>query len=140
MLFWNGPEGLSFDRISRLPGLGPHLTSPRDFGNAYTREPLERYTSPACDMEGRKPIRLSWKAEVPEKTQIKFQLRWAESAEGLDRADWAGPAGEGSFYEDSGAPIEGVELEARWLQYRAALVHFNGCRSPRLEEVRVDFV
>ena len=48
LLFWNGPDGLSFDRATRLPGLGPHLASPRDFGNAYTREPLENYISPAC--------------------------------------------------------------------------------------------
>lgn len=29
--------------------------------------------------------------------------------------------------------------DARWLQYKATFVSLNGCRSPRLEEVRVDF-
>ncbi len=139
LLFWNGPEGISFDRVSRLPGLGPHLASPRDFGNAYTREPLENYISPAYDMEDLKPVRLSWKAVTPAKTQIKFQLRWAESKETIDAAAWKGPAGEDSFYEIRGDPIEGVERTARWLQYKAILVSLNGCGSPKLEEVRIDF-
>ena len=139
LLFWNGPDGLSFDRATRLPGLGPHLASPRDFGNAYTREPLENYISPACDTNGLRPARLSWKAEVPEKTQVRFQLRWAERAEQLENACWTGPAGEGSFYEEPGMEIRGVDTAVRWLQYRATLVSLNGCRSPRLEEVRVDF-
>jgi len=139
LLFWNGPEGLSLGQVTRLPGLGPHLASPRDFGNAYTREPLENYLSPAYDMNGLKPVRLSWKADTPEKTQIRFQLRWAESAEDLAGARWRGPAGKGGFYEDSGEEIREVERTARWLQYKATLISFNGCRSPKLEEVRVDF-
>ena len=139
LLFWNGPEGLSFDRVTRLPGLGPHLTSPRDFGNACTREPFEHYISPPYDTKGLRPLRLSWKAHTPGKTQVRFQLRWAESEEQLDSAPWQGPAGEGSFYEDSGGEIKGVALSARWLQYRATLVSFNGCQSPKLAEVRVDF-
>ncbi|MFH1006833.1 MAG: VCBS repeat-containing protein [Candidatus Latescibacterota bacterium] len=139
LLFWNGPDGLSFEEVVHLPGLGPHLTSPRDFGNAYTREPLESYISPAYDMTGLKPVRLSWKADIPEKTQIKFQLRWAESVEKLEAAPWAGPAGEDSFYEEPAEEIGTVGEAARWLQYKAILVSLNGCRSPRLEEVRVDF-
>ncbi len=139
LLFWNGPEGISFDRVTRLPGLGPHLVSPRDFGNAYTREPHENYLSPAYDMNGAKPVRLSWKAEKPEKTQLRFQLRWAASQDKLKSVHWKGPAGEGSFYEESGEQINGVDRGARWLQYKATLVYLNGCRSPKLEEVRVDF-
>ncbi|MBT4499929.1 MAG: VCBS repeat-containing protein [Gemmatimonadetes bacterium] len=139
LLFWNGPEGISFDQVTRLPGLGPHLTSPRDFGNAYTREPLENYISPPYDTGGLKPTRLSWKAETPEKTQLEFQLRGAESAERLEDARWEGPEGEGSFYQEPGEGIAAGERKGRWLQYKATLISLNGCRSPRLEEVRVDF-
>ena len=139
LLFWNGPEGLSFDRVTRIPGMGPHLTSPRDFGNAFTREPLENYISPACDTQGRAAARLSWKGRTPENTQLKFQLRRADTETALASAPWTGPAGEGSFYEESGSEIVGAGDSGNWLQYKAVFVSLNGCRSPRLEEVRVDF-
>ena len=139
LLFWNGPAGLCFDQVERLPGMGPHLSSPRDFGNAYTRAPVEYYTSPVCDTKGRRPLRLNWKAEVPVKTRLKFQLRWAGNEADLDSAPWTGPRGEGSFYEEPDAQIRGVRGAPRYLQYRAALVSLNGCLSPRLKEVRVDF-
>ena len=139
LLFRNGPEGLSFDRVTRLPGLGPHLTSPRDFGNAYTREPLENYISPAHNLKSLKPAGFSWKANTPDKTQFKFQLRWAESEAGLEGAHWIGPSGEGSFYKTSGERIRGPERTAGWLQYKATFVSLNGCHSSKLEEVRMDF-
>jgi hypothetical protein len=138
LLFWNGPQGLSLDKVARLPGLGPHLASPRDFGNAYTREPQESYVSPAYDTKGLQPARLNWNGETPERTQIKFQLRWADTEEGLARTAWQGPNGERTFYDKSGAEIRGVEKPCRWLQYKAVLVSLDGCRSPKLEEVRVE--
>ena len=137
LLFWNGPEGLSFDRVTRIPGMGPHLTSPRDFGNAFTREPLENYVSPAYDTHGRAPVSLSWRGQAPDKTQLKFQLRRAATEAALTDTPWTGPAGEGSYYEESGSDVGGSTGD--WLQYRAVFVSLNGCRSPRLEEVRVEF-
>jgi len=139
LLFWNGPDGLSFDRVTRLPAMGPHLASPRDFGNAFTREPFEYYVSPPYETKGSEPCRISWKADTPEKTQIRFQIRWAESRALLDAARWMGPDGESSFYEKSGEAIKGLEKAPRWMQYRAIFVSLNGCRSPKLEEVCVDF-
>ena len=138
LLFRNGAEGLSLDNVTRLPGLGPHLTSPRDFGNIYTREPQETYLSPAYDMQGRMPTRLSWQADTPGNTQLKFQLRWAATQERLEAAAWCGPDGEGSFYENSGEQTRGVDERARWLQFKAVFVSPNGCGSPRLGEVQID--
>jgi hypothetical protein len=140
LLFWNGPQGLSLDKVARLPGLGPHLSSPRDFGNAYTREPQESYISPAYDTKGSRPVKLTWKANTPENTCIKFQLRWADSEEGLGIASWKGPKGVGTFYEKPGEEITGVERPCKWLQYKAVLVSLDGCRSPKLEDVRVDLL
>jgi len=138
LLFWNGPEGLSPDRVTRLAGLGPHLASPRDFGNAYTREPVECYVSPAFDLGGHMPVSIHWDAHIPDATQLKFQLRWAGSPEQLEQAQWRGPAGEGTYYERSGDAVQGVALGTRWLQYRSSFVSLNGCGSPQLREVRVD--
>ena len=89
-------------------------------------------------MEDSKPVRLSWKANIPDKTRLKFQLCWARLGQELSQAAWRGPAGVNSYYETSGAAIEGVAPGARWLQYRAVLISFNGCRSVQLEEVRID--
>ena len=137
-LFWNGPAGLSFERVSRLPGLGPHLASSRDFGNALTREPVEHYISPALELSGRLwPARLSWDAEIPDGTALKFQLRWAETEPGLESAPWQGPDGEDSYYEHPGQAISGTDACAGWMQYRAVFVSPNGCRSPRLREVTI---
>lgn len=138
LLFWNGPDGLSLDNVTRLPGLGPHLASSRDFGNAYTREPVERYVSAPYELCGRAPTRLSWGAEVLGKTQLKFQLRWAKTGEKLETARWQGPEGEQSFYEESGQQIRGIGSTAQWLQYRASFVSPDGCASPRLREVRIE--
>lgn len=138
-LFWNGPEGLSLDKVTRLPGLGPHLASPRDFGNLYTREPVEYYVSPAYFAQGMVPTRLCWEAETPGKTRLKLQLRCAEREEDLELSPWRGPNGEGSFYEESGLDITGMGEGGQWIQYRAAFVSPDGCQSPRLSEVRVHF-
>jgi len=140
LLFWNGPDGLSFDRVSRLPGLGPHLASSRDFGNAFTREPVESYISPPYPLGGQLPVRISWDAEVPDKTALKFQLRWAETEPGLESAPWRGPDGEGSFYERPGQVISRAHTGVNWMQYQTVFFSLNGCRSPKLREVRIDLI
>ena len=140
LLFWNGPEGLRQGKVARLPGLGPHLSSSRDFGNALTREPLENYISPAYDAESLKPIKISWKAETSQHTGVKIQLRGGDSLQELESAAWNGPAGTNTFYDKSGQEITAAEKPFKWLQYKATLISTNGCRSPKLEEVRLDFL
>ena len=108
LIYWNGPHGLSPDRVRRLHGLGPHYLSTRDFGNAYTREPLERYVSPPFELRGRTPVRIHWQAEVPLTTELTFQLRWADSAETLQQAEWHGSDGAQTHYRESGREIQGL--------------------------------
>ena len=140
LIFWNGPEGLSNDRTTRLPGMGPHYLNARLPGNAYTREPIERYTSPARDTGGRRPCRISWEAEVPETTAIRFQLRCADSEEALERAPWLGPEGEGTMFETPGEPVPRLWPSTRFVQYRATFTSRYGCRSPQLSQVRIDYL
>tara|TARA_B100000809_G_scaffold70682_1_gene68208 strand:+ start:3560 stop:3772 length:213 start_codon:yes stop_codon:yes gene_type:complete len=61
---------------------------------------------------------------------------WQMTAAG---AAWSDPEGEGSYYEVSGNTTPNIRPTAKWLQYRATFVHTNGCRSPLLEEVQLDF-
>ena len=138
LILWNGPQGLSLDRVTRLPGLGPHALTPHPPGNAFTREPMESYISPPKELNGRTPVRIVWDADVPAGTALKFQLRRAASRKGLAEAAWRGPGGSRTYYEQSGQ-IEGVDDAAQWLQYRAVFVSPNGALSPKLREVRIEF-
>ena len=137
-LLWNGPEGLSLDNVTRLPGLGPHLSCPRDFGNIYTREPLEYFISAPENLAGASPTRIVWDADVPAKSDLKFQLRWAATERALESATWLGPDGEGSFYNRSGQAINLPAGAGPWLQYKAVFYSTDGGRTARLREVAID--
>ena len=138
LLFRNGPDGLDLAHPTRLPGMGPHLSTPRDFGNAFTREPCERYRSPVYDLGGRRPVRVDWSASTPPRTAVELELRWAPSREELADAPWHGAAGAGSTFKVPGAVV-GYGGSQRWLQYRATLTSLDGCRTPSLREVTVEF-
>jgi len=138
LIYWNSPGGFATDRVTRLPGLGPHGTMARDHGNAYTREPVEHYVSSAYDMGHQTAVRIRWHAEVPPPSELKFQLRWATTKEGLAQAEWVGLGGEGTYFERSAEDIPGLPQTARWLQYQAIFISPYGCESPQLRDVRVD--
>ncbi len=132
LLFWNGPEGLDLANPTRILGLGPHLSSPRDFGNAMTREPLERYTSPPYELVEGAPSSFSCDADTPGDAAVEVELRWATSRESLAESSWLGPFGGAG---DLPAPPTGV----RWMQYRVAFVSPNGCHVPRLRQISFAF-
>ena len=138
MIFWNGPDGLATDRVTRIPGMGPHDLTTRDPGNGLNRNPYESYSSPPIDLREQIPLRLHWEATVPESTQLKFKLRWAGSEEELDHASWFGADGESTYYEKSGQVINSIPSTARWLQYRAFFISENGCRSAQLKEASIE--
>ena len=138
LIYWGGPDGISADRTTPLPGLGPHSLTMRDPGHAYTREPFERYISPALDLNGQGPTAINWDADVPATTAIKFDLRWARSKVELDAAPWHGPDGAGTFYATSGTKVPTVPTDVHWMQYRATFVSLYGVASPQLREVKFD--
>ncbi len=138
-IFWNGPDGLSNDRTTPLPGMGPHRLNARLPGNAYTRAPIERYTSPPHDTGSRRPVRIGWDAEVRDTTALQFEVRCAEREELLEQAPWMGPGGQGTMFERPGSAIPDLWPSTRFVQYRATFTSLYGCRSPRLREVRIDF-
>jgi hypothetical protein len=138
LIYWNHPQGFSTERVTRLPGLGPHGMVVRDRGNAYTRKPEESYISPPFAIKELEAGRLHWTAEVKAPSELKFQLRWAGEREALAEAGWMGPTGEGSYFEQSGQIVHTPSSEVRWVQYRALFISPYGCRTPRLREVRLE--
>ncbi|WP_409344256.1 FG-GAP repeat domain-containing protein [Paenibacillus sp. MBLB4367] len=138
-VMWNGPEGFSPQRMTKLPTLGPHGMMSVDPGNIADRGAEEFYISSAHELpEGEKVTRMVWEAELQPKTWVKAQLRFAAYREELEHAAWQGPDGTVEAWFDNGQGAPGLRQTGRWVQYRLALGAVNGGNSPRVTEVRVE--
>ena len=82
---------------------------------------------------------LAWKGDTPWRTGLEFQLRAAETRQGLADAPWQGPKGPDSFYRTSPARIDGLPQKARWIQYKASLISPDSANSPVLRSVSVGY-
>ena len=67
---------------------------------------------------------------------MKFQIRSAALRNALGIAEWKGPSDKDDFFERSGLPFR-VEVNDRWMQYRAILITPDGGSTPSLEEVHI---
>jgi hypothetical protein len=138
MIYWGGPDGFSTTRRLLIPSYGPHPVNIRDVGNSYDRGLYEDYVSSPHEMGPAKvPAAITWRAEEPRGTAVRFQLRTASTKEGLGSAEWHGPEGPGSWHTSSGSRVEG--LKGKWIQYRARLITPNGGATPYLTSVTVTF-
>jgi hypothetical protein len=137
-IYWNGPQGICEERVTLLPGMGPHYLRMRDPGNSHDRKPCERYTSPPIELGGRRPTDLHGTAHLPRRTELRFQLRFADHLGDLESARWTGPKGPDSFYDAPGCAIAAPPKLFNYMQYRAEFVCYADVDSPRLEEVRID--
>ena len=139
LLFFNGPDGIDLKNPKYLPCLGPHGTVSRDFGNGKDRRPVEYYESEIKNIKGKRPKSINWKGEIPFGTQLKIQLRWGINREDIQENNWGGPLGEDTYYEVSGSEIKNVQNSVNFLQFRVLFISKNGCASPKLEEVSIEF-
>ena len=133
-LYWGGPEGFSSRRRALIPGRGPHLFNLSDVGNIRDRTDRYDYFSEPIEGDGTPWSDLSWKAETPFRTSVEFQLRTAGTREGLESAEWQGPAGTASVYRRPG-PLRAAA--GRWLQFKATLVSPDDANTPVLRGVSV---
>jgi hypothetical protein len=82
---------------------------------------------------------LSWDADIPPKTSLRFQFRSAGTKEELWRKEFSGPDGTaGSYYDISGQQINPANNGTRWLQYRAFLGTEDIASTPVLHGVTVE--
>ncbi|MDP7740723.1 MAG: VCBS repeat-containing protein, partial [Lentisphaeria bacterium] len=138
-VWWNGPDGFDARRTTRLPTSGPHGMTSVEPGNILDRGPEETYESSVFKLpDGATAVGISWQAEVPSKTWVKAQLRFAETREALAEADWLGPAGVSSWFANGDA-VEATAFAGYWLQYRLALGAANALSTPRVTSVEVAY-
>lgn len=128
LLFHNGPEGLDFDHPQKLWAYGPHDFTRNCLFNCMDRSESEFYTSPEISVNGFS-IHLSWTAECSKTTRLKFRLRFARSAQLLEKASWSEPVEKGSRID--------VPKEARYMQYQVEFIAENACGSPKLTKVEI---
>jgi len=138
-VLWNGPDGFVEGRTTNLETAGVHGIYGVDPGNVVDRGPEEYYVSPAMKLPaGAKVTQVSWQAELPAKSWVKAQLRFAGAEAGLASAPWMGPAGPGSWFEDKQA-VDAGQFAGQWVQYRLALGATNSGTTPRVTEVTVAY-
>jgi hypothetical protein len=84
--------------------------------------------------------KLTWNANVPSDTHLRFQLRTARSKKALKSQDFIGPDGTSStYYTKSPSKIWSGHYSDRWVQY---LVLFNldkFTNSPKLDDITVHY-
>lgn len=137
MLYWGGPEGFSPKNRWEVSAGGPSGLNLRDAGNSYDRGLYEDYiSSPHHLSGGEKPVSISWEAETPHATSVKFQFRGAATEEDLSNTSWRGAANEEDWYTRSGSRLKGVK--GPWIQYRARLITPNGGPTPYLTAVSIE--
>jgi len=138
-VWWNGPEGFSAERITRLPTSGPHGMTAVSPHSIADRGPEEFYLSAPYELpDGARVTEIEWEAETPPRTWVKAQLRFGSSEEDLEEAAWRGPDGEATWFESPQA-VSPLNQPGPWVQYRLALGAPNACGTPRVTCVDVHY-
>jgi hypothetical protein len=116
-----------------FPSTGGWGAMSNDLGHTYDRRFRERFVSRALDL-GEEPrgVTLSWEANVPTGTALRFEVRSADRRADLERAEWGGPGGPDTLHETSPAPLVALR---RFVQYRAVFDVPNAGSSPVLDRV-----
>ena len=134
-LYWGKDDGFSEDHRTALPGIGPHLLTVGDIGHVFHRGEQYIYTSPAHDAGRAATVRaLSWKAETPFDTQVRFQIRAADTRQGLPSAAWSGPEGPESYFTQSEVK-PAADISGAWFQIRVEMISPNSANSPIVKSI-----
>jgi hypothetical protein len=133
-LYWGGESGFSTDRMSQLPGVGAHYDMGADVGNTVDRSTQYHYTSSPYETKGAIPISLKRSGDD---SGLSIQLRYADSMERLEQADWLGSNGAGSSFTKAQESIEGQF--GAWMQYRVWFDRENGAKTPILDAIEIEF-
>ncbi|MFC2135604.1 FG-GAP repeat domain-containing protein, partial [Bacteroidota bacterium] len=137
-LYWGSENGFSKENRIELPAIGPSGLNPRDAGNSYNRALYEDYISSVHEIpKNELPYEISWEAETPFGTEVRFQVRTADDKNKIEASEWGGPDGIDSWYIKSRSSLQ--NLKGKFIQYRARLITPNGAATPYLTSVLISF-
>lgn len=129
-VWWNGPNGFDIKKRTDLPTCGPHGMTVVEPGNQLDRGPEEYYISVPYKLPENAQVKsISWEGEIPPKTWVKAQIRFAETQIGLEFSEWI----------NVNQSITSEIQNGQWVQYKLALGAINSLRSPRLKKVIVAY-
>jgi hypothetical protein len=138
-VYWNGPDGFSEQRLTRLPTVGPHALAFAQPRNQIDGSEQEYYVSEPYRLpEAAIVQRLDWEVEHARSTWVRAQIRTAATPEQLDDEPWRGGR-ENDEWLGRRQPLRAGATRGRWMQYRLALGAANGGCTPRVREVRVEY-
>ena len=128
-IFYNDGNRFADPKTQYLPIIGSHLMYSVDMGNIYDRSYVQQYESSVFSYDW--PVetgRLTYKAEMPEGTELVFFIRSAPGEKAIIKAAWR--------RVESGA--FSIKSEDSYLQYKAEFKSDNGDRFPILDSVKVE--
>ncbi|MGV8136687.1 MAG: FG-GAP repeat domain-containing protein [Mangrovibacterium sp.] len=130
-VYYNDGNRFKNPTITELPTEGPHWSQNEDMGNIYDRSWRQSYESSLFEKKKseRKAGQLSYKADIPEGTSLKFKIRAAQTPEAITEKSWSELSDAGTFDIDS---------RDRFIQYKACFISDNGDRYPILDQVQID--
>ena len=130
-IYWGGPNGLSEDRKTVLPTVGPHGMSSVDPGNILDRGDRERYTSEVKRLPDDAVLSaIAWEGVCTSTSWVELSVRAADSEEAILASNWQRvESGEDLTQRSLGGVV----------QYQIALCAKCACGTPRIERVRVTY-
>ncbi|MFC1712145.1 FG-GAP-like repeat-containing protein [Candidatus Poribacteria bacterium] len=138
-IYRGSSSGFSSINKVELPTHGAQLSTVKDLGDVYTRQPEFIYVSSAYDTGNGTPLEaISWIAETPPGSYVQLQIRTATTEAALDSAQWYGPTGTSDRYTISGTHANLVHSGDQWIQYRVSL-GTNYINVPALDKVEILF-
>ena len=127
VIFWGGPDGLSENRKTELPTVGPHGMCTIDPGNIMDRGEREHYISEPFILRTNEFLRsVVWEGDCTSSSWVEIEVRAAENVNALKDASWQ--------LVQSGVDLSEMNL-CGVVQYRLALCAKCACGTPRITKV-----
>jgi hypothetical protein len=99
------------------------------------------FTSPIQDVKGRSLFKtLAWNATKTDNSNIKFQIRTAQTQSALESRDFVGPDGSSTdYYVSSPAPIGVGHSDDRYIQIKAYFTSSNFDETAVLKDIKLSY-
>lgn len=132
-VYWGGPDGIKETNRTALPTIGCHGMTTVDIGNVMDRSDGEFYYSETYETpEISKVLSASWSTTIPETCEVIMHIISADSPDDLVKKQW-------NCSVKNGEDISNKNIQGKFFRYRLTLRAKNGCGTPRIDSVYVNF-